>query len=109
MPTFQISAKYTPEAHAAVRQAGHASRETAMTQMLNDFGGKLISVYWLSSPNQDFVGISELPSSDQMFAMISLAEATGAFVRIEGFELRTSAQADAAIAQHTTWKPPGQS
>lgn len=27
MPIFEISGKYTPEAHAAVRKAGHASRE----------------------------------------------------------------------------------
>ena len=106
MPIFEISGKYTAEAHAAVRKAGYPSREAAGRQMIESLGGKLLSWYWVASPERDFVATCELPSSDALYVMGSVGESSGAFVRTSGIEVRTSEQAQAAIAQHPTWSPP---
>ena len=55
MPTFAVAAKYTPEALAAVRKAGFASREPMMKSIAEQFGGKMLAVYWPASPDWDFV------------------------------------------------------
>ena len=109
MPIFEISGKYTPEAHAAVRKAGYASREAAGTQMIESLGGTLLSWYWLASPERDFVATCELPSSSELFSMGGIGDSSGAFVRSEAFELRTSAQAQVAIERKPKWSPPGSS
>ena len=107
MPKFALSSKYTPEALAAVREAGYASREAVMKSITEQLGGKLLSQYWISSPDYDFVAIAELPSADDAFALLSMSDAGGASVRNRAIELRTSAEADAAIAKQLTWTPPG--
>jgi uncharacterized protein with GYD domain len=109
MPIFEISGKYTAAAHAAVRQAGYASREAAGRKMVEELGGTLLSWYWVFSPERDFVAVCDLPSGDALFAMGSIGESSGAFVRSFGFELRTSEQAQAAIAPETSWRPPASS
>ncbi len=106
MPIFEISGKYTAAAHAAVREAGYATREAAGRKMIEELGGKLLSWYWVFSPERDFVATCEAPSSDAIFAMGSVGDSSGAFVRSSGVELRTSEQAQAAIAQRTSWRPP---
>jgi uncharacterized protein with GYD domain len=109
MPIFEISGKYTAAAHAAVRQAGYASREAAGRKMVEELGGTLLSWYWVSSPERDFVAVCDVPSSDALFAMGSIGDSSGAFVRAFGVELRTSEQAQAAIAPQTSWRPPASS
>ena len=107
MPVFALSAKYTPETLAAVRKAGYASREPALKSLVEQFDGKFLAVYWTSSPDWDFVAIAELPSADNAFAMQSFGDATGALQRSQYTQLRTSAEADAAIARQVDWTPPG--
>lgn len=107
MPTFAVSAKYTPEALAAVRKAGFASREPMMKSMAEQFGGKFLTVYWPASGDWDFVAIAELPSVDDAYAMVSFSNATGSFQKSQATQLRSSAEADAAIARQLQWTPPG--
>lgn len=107
MPVLAVSAKYTPEALAAVRKAGYASREPAIKSMIEQFDGKFLAVYWPLSPDWDFVALAELPSTDDAFAIQSFGDATGAFLRSQYTELRTSAEADAAIARQVDWTRPG--
>lgn len=107
MPLFALSAKYTPEALAAVRKAGFASREPQMKSIPEQFGGKLIAVYWPASPDWDFVLLAELPSADDAYAVMSFGSSTGSFLKSQATQLRTSAEADAAIARQLNWTPPG--
>lgn len=109
MPIFEVSGKYTAAAHAAVRTEGYPSREAAGKQMIESLGGKLLSWYWVLSPERDFVATCELPGSDALYVMGSIADSSGAFVRSSGSELRTSAEAHAAIAQQPDWSPPSAS
>jgi uncharacterized protein with GYD domain len=107
MPTFALWGKYTPEALAAVRKAGFASREPQMESALEQMGGKLLAVYWPASPDWDFVLIGELPSADAAYAMMSFSNASGSFLKAQAVQLRTSAEADSVIAQQLKWTPPG--
>jgi uncharacterized protein with GYD domain len=105
--TFAIAPKYTPETLAAVRKAGFASREPAMKALAEQFGGKFVAVYWLASPDWDYVSLIDLPSADNVYAIMSFDFASGAFLKGNATQLRTSAEADAAIARQLTWTPPG--
>ena len=107
MPTFALSGKYTPESLDAVRKTGHGTRQTLATETLEQLGGKVLAWYWLTSPEYDFVTIVDLPSTDEVFAINSFSGATGAFVRTNAVQLRTSEAADAAIARQLDWTPPG--
>lgn len=106
MSTFAIAAKYTSEALAAVRKAGFASREPMMKSMAEQFGGKMLAVYWPASPDWDFVVIADLPNADDAYALMSFSSATGSFLRCQATQLLSSAEADAAIARQLTWTPP---
>jgi uncharacterized protein with GYD domain len=109
VPIFEMSGKYTPQAHAAVISAGYASREAAGKELIESLGGKLLSWYWIASPDRDFVAICDVPSSDAIFVMGGIGDSSGAFVRSEAHELRTSAQAQATSGVQPKWSPPGQS
>ena len=108
MPTYAIGGKYTAEALAAVRAAGYPSREAAGKQLVESLGGRLLSWYWTTSPDQDFVAICEVPSGDEIFAMGSIGNSSGAFVRTQAVELYTSAEAQAAVMREARWRPPGE-
>ena len=109
MPIFALNGKYTPEALAAVRKAGFASREPQMKSMAEQFGGTVVAVYWPATPDWDFVCLADLPSADDAYAVASFSNASGSFLRVQATQLRTSAEADAAIARQLNWTPPGQS
>ena len=109
MPLFAINSKYTPETLAAARKEGLAHREAAAKAIIEQLGGKLLAFYWLSSPDWDYLGIGEFASADDPYALVSMAMASGAFQRSQVTPLRTSAEADAAIARQLNWTPPGQS
>ena len=107
MPIFVQTVKYTPEALAAARKEGFASREAVAKAMVESAGGRVICNYWPFSPDWDYLGIGEFPSSDAAYALQSMLLASGAIQRFKTTELRTGAEADAAIAQQLKWTPPG--
>ena len=108
MPTFAISAKYTPDALAAIRKSGHASREAVSKKMIESIGGTFVAMYWHSSPEWDQTVIAELANADDAYAINSMGMASGIALRTQTQQLRTSSEADAAIARQLTWTPPGQ-
>lgn len=107
MPTFALSGKYTAEALAAVREAGFVSREPQMQAVVEQMGGKFLAVYWPASPDWDFVVLCDLPNADAAYAMVSFSNASGTFLKTQAVQLRTSAEADSAIAPQVEWTPPG--
>ena len=106
MPTFALSGKYTPEALAAVRKDGFASREAAVKTLVESLGGKLVAFYWPLSAEWDLTAIVELSSSDDAYAIGSMS-LSSVMQRGQAIELRSSAEADATIARQLNWKPPG--
>ena len=107
MPTFAISNKYTPEFLAAARKDGLSSREAVIRKMIEGVDGKTVAIYWPSSPDSDLVIIAELPDADAAYAIQSFGWASGTSQRIQVTHLRSSAEADAAIARQVLWTPPG--
>lgn len=108
MSRYAIYGKYTPEALAAVRQAGYRSRETQMKALTESLGGRIEAAYFMPSAQWDFMAVAEIPDSAGLFAMLSMAGATGSFERGDVVELYTASEADAAIGAHLSWKAPGE-
>ena len=106
MPTFAISNKCTPSFLAAARKDGLSSREPVIRTMVEGIGGKVVAIYWPSSPDWDLVIIAELPDADAAYAIQSFGWATGASQRMQTTQLRTGAEADAAIARQLIWTAP---
>ncbi len=109
MIRYAIYGKYTPDTLAAVRKAGYASRETQMKVLAESLGGRLEVAYFMPSTQWDFMAVVEIPEAAGLFAMLSMAGATGSFERGDVVEVYTAAEADAAIGAHLNWTAPGQS
>ena len=70
--------------------------------------GTVLGWYWLSSPEWGYVEIANLPSDDDAFAVLTVdTKSTPAFRRVQATRLLSSVEADAAIARHLDWAPPG--
>ena len=107
MALYLTTLKYTAAAHAAVKQAGHTTREAAVRGMAEGLGGKLVSMHWASSPDFDFIAILDLPNADDELFVSMVAQSSGVAVRGTSHRLWSSAEAE-AISKHTTaWTPPG--
>lgn len=109
MSRYAVYGKYTPEALTAVRESGYASRETQMNVLAESLGGHLEAAYFMPSAQWDFMAVVEIPDAARMFAMMSMAGATGTFLRGEVVEVYTATEADAAIGAQLDWTAPGKS
>lgn len=106
MALYFSTIKYTAEAHAAVKQAGHTTRETAVRAMAEGLGGKLVSMYWAASPDFDFIAILDLPNADDELFVAMTAEASGIAVRGTSHRLWSSEEAETISKRTTAWTPP---
>jgi len=107
MGRYLVCGRYTPEATAAVREAGYASRVEVLEGMFESLGGRLESVYFTIG-DLSILGIAELPSTAAEFALDSFTWATGTIESAAIYPLFTGEEADAAIAAQLSWAPPGQ-
>ena len=105
MARYLFLAKYAPDALAAVRKEGYSSRPAAMDKLVASVGGSVESVYFMPSSSWDFLSIVNA-SSDGVFAICSVAMASGAFARTDIHELRTADEADRLISGQLDWSPP---
>lgn len=103
-----VLAKYSPEGLEAVRNDGYVTREASAARVAASLGGSLEAMYFFGSGDWTHVGIMELPSVDDGFALASMFNTVSTHERIEIRELRTGAEADAAIAAQIDWTRPGQ-
>ena len=108
MARYVYLVKYTPEALKAVREDGYANRVTVIERLTESVGGRLEQIYFINSPEWDFVNIAEV-DADGAFAINSMAEASGTIERGLMFELFTAEEADHAISAQLLWTPPGAS
>ena len=106
MAKYLFSSKYTPEAAAAVREAGYASRIAATNAMAASVGGTVESI-WFTTGDWSVHIIFDFPSEATAFAIESMAWATGNGTSIDVQPLFTPAEADAAIAAKVDFIPPG--
>lgn len=106
MALYLATIKYTAEAHAAVRQAGHTTREAAVRGMAEGLGGSLVSMYWAVSPDFDFIAIMDLPNADDELFTAMTAEASGIAVRGTSHRLWSSEEAEAISKRTAAWQPP---
>ena len=106
MTKYLVSAKYTPDAAAKVREAGFASREKAVTALFASPGGTLEALYFTTG-DWSIHGVVELPTEAVAFAVDSFAWATGTMERGTLQPLFSATEADAAIAAKVDYTPPG--
>src|SRR5215218_2184491 len=108
MPKYVAFARYSPEALEGIRKVGYASREPALENLCKSLGGTLEAIYFLNASHWHLMTIQDLPDTDAVFALFSFVGANGAIPEAEIIELRSPAEADAAVARQLNWTPPGQ-
>jgi hypothetical protein len=74
--------------------------------MEEGLGGKLLSMYWASSPDFDFLAILDLADADDEPFVRMTAEASGVSLHGTTHRLWTSAEAEAISTRTTGWQPP---
>ena len=107
MPRYLQLAKYTPEALAAVLEAGYSSRQQLADQITGSLGGRVESYNWMKPGGEwDAAVIWDMPA-EAFFAMSGRIAAGGALARSVIYEIQTSQEADAAAAAEVDYTPPG--
>jgi uncharacterized protein with GYD domain len=107
MAKFMVLGKYTADALAAVRRESYQSRAAGGDKMAASVNGRFEAMYFIPDGTWDLLAMLEC-NDDGLFAISSMAGASGTFERFEVHQLRTAEEADAAIAAPVAWAPPGQ-
>lgn len=85
------------------------NREEVVNKLFADFGGKLLSYYYVLG-HLDGIAIADFPDHSAIAACMMRAIASGAFSHMETTMLLTRAEAQAAMVQArdtgSTFKPP---
>jgi uncharacterized protein with GYD domain len=105
MPKYLISANYTAQGMAGVRDAGAKSRVDAVTTMLEAMGGRLESFYFAFG-DTDVFAVAEAPD-DEAAAAVSIAINSSGAVSTRTTKLLTVEQADEALRRTVNYRPPG--
>lgn len=105
MPKYLISANYTAEGMAGVREAGAKSRVDAVSTMIEAMGGRLESFYFAFG-DTDVFAIAEAPD-DEAVAAVSMAISSTGAVHTRTTKLLTVEQADEALRRTVNYRPPG--
>lgn len=107
MPRFLCNAKYTPSALANIQADGLQAREDALRAGWESVGATMEVCYFANAAEPwDVVCIVNAPSSDAVFAMVNTAMTSGAVTGGLCMELRTAAEATAALATPRTYSTP---
>ena len=75
--------------------------------MAASVNGTFESMHFIPDGIWDLVAIFDC-NDDGLFAISSMAGASGTFEKFEVHQLRTPEEADKAIATQVNWTPPGQ-
>jgi uncharacterized protein with GYD domain len=105
MPKYLFEAKYTPEGVRGIKEAGAASRATAVNDMATALGGGLDSFYFAFGDVDAYV-IVDLPD-DEAAAAAAFTVGASAATQLKTVKLLTLDEADAAIARSVDYRPPG--
>jgi len=106
MAKFMILGKYTSQAMEAVRREGYRTRAAGGDKMAASVGGTFASMHFIPDGIWDLVAVFDC-DDDGLFAISSMAGASGTFERFEVHQLRTAEEADKVVAAQVDWTPPG--
>lgn len=105
MPKYLFEAKYTPEGVRGLKEAGAASRAKAVKDMAIGLGGSLDSFYFAFGDVDAYV-VVDLPD-DRAAAAAAFTVGASAATQLKTIKLLTLEEADAAIEQSVSYRPPG--
>ena len=109
MSKYLVTVKMTPQGLAARTAGGFAAWAALNPPVWESVGGSVDCTYYTPSSSEwDFVSIVNVPNSDAVFAVMNRLMAGGAAQGCSATELRTGEEADAAVAVHVAYTPPGQ-
>ena len=108
---FSLTAEYTSQALAAMRENPNTNRQAAVEEMLKAAGGKLICMYGRASNGPGVLMIVDVPDPAMAPAMVGVAVSAGTIQNPELTRLFTMEEI-AGIRQkakqlHAVYKPPG--
>ena len=108
---FSLTAEYTSQALAAMRENPNTNRRAAVEELLNAAGGKLISMYGRTSNGPGVLLIIDVPDPAMAPAMVGVAVSAGTIQKPELTRLFTMEEI-ADIRQkakqlYAVYKPPG--
>ena len=107
MARFIGFAKWTTTGAAGTRSAGFVNRAQINRDVWESMGGKVESIsYSMTTADWDLVVVLDGLSSEQVFAVLKLVEASGAVERAWAVEVLTPEQADQAASVQLNWAPP---
>jgi uncharacterized protein with GYD domain len=105
MPKYLFEAKYTPEGVRGLKEAGASSRAKAVNDMATGLGGSLDASYFAFGDVDAYV-VVDLPD-DRAAAAAAFTVGASAATQLKTIKLLTLEEADAAIEQSVSYRPPG--
>jgi uncharacterized protein with GYD domain len=105
MPKYLFEAKYTPEGVRGLKEAGASSRAKAVNDMATGLGGSLDAFYFAFGDVDAYV-VVDLPD-DRAAAAAAFTVGASAATQLKTIKLLTLEEADAAIEQSVSYRPPG--
>ena len=100
VPRYLVLNKLSAEGIAATTKAGFVSRQAVVENMWRNAGGRLEAWYHgPSSAEYDLVAIVNVPSTDTLYAITNGTLSNGSVARCTTIELRSSEEAEAAVAR----------
>lgn len=105
MPKYLFEAKYTPEGVRGLKEAGASSRATAVNDMATGLGGSLDSFHFAFGDVDAYV-VVDLPD-DRAVAAAAFTVGASAATQLKTIKLLTLEEADTAIEQSVSYRPPG--
>jgi uncharacterized protein with GYD domain len=100
-----LQASYTADGTKGLIKEGGSKRRAAVQKMVEQAGGKLLSMYYALGENDVYV-ISDLPDQTAALAISLTINASGA-VKGRSTLLVTPEEIDAAAKKSVSYRPPG--
>ena len=105
MPKYLIEVNYTPDGVKGLKAEGGTARVAAATELIKSAGGTVESFYFALGKIDAYV-IVDMPDAVSA-AAAALAVNAGGGATTGTVALLTVAEADAAAAKKTLYRPPG--
>lgn len=109
---FCLTAEYTPQALNAMRENPDTNRQTAVQQLLEAAGGKLVAMYGRVGNGPGVMVIFDVPDPQMAPAVCGVAVSAGSIQNVQMSRLLTMEEI-AGVRQkarqiRSAYKPPGQ-
>ncbi len=105
MAKYMLLVNYTLDGVKGLKAEGGSARVAAATELIEGLGGKVESFYFAFGDTDAYV-IADFPDSVSVVAA-GLTVGAGGGATARTVVLVTPAEADAAVAKQTTYRPPG--